>query len=93
MEKRFGTSAGSMTLVLKTDKEETIAAMNGELAQLGSFGIKDGHIVHCIDEDPCSILKEFEDLSSIEKYTMTDEEYDKLPSYLISECKKIQGKT
>jgi tubulin-specific chaperone B len=32
-----------------------------------------------IDLNPNSLLKELEDLSQVEKYTISEEDYDKLP--------------
>ena len=92
LERRFGTSAGCMTLVLKTQNEENISIMNTEDQTLKFYGAEDEFVIHCIDEDPNSILKSFEDTDSIEKYVMSDEDYDKLPGDLISKCQKIQGK-
>lgn len=80
MERRFGTSSGFMTLVLKDENEENVAIMNDDDSQLTNFGVQEGFVIHCIDEDPNSILKSFEDTSAVAKYVMTDEDYDKLPS-------------
>ena len=38
LEKRFGTSAGCMTLVLKNQNEENICIMNDDYKTLGSYG-------------------------------------------------------
>ena len=53
--------------------------MGDDYANLGSFGIENDFFIHCVDEDPNSILKQLEDLSQIEKYVMSDEDYNKLP--------------
>lgn len=53
--------------------------MDNDYAELGSYGAENDYIIHCIDDDPNSILKGLEDLSQIEKYMMSDEDYDKLP--------------
>ena len=68
-----------MTLVLKTIDGTNLHVMENDYATLGSYGIENDHIIHCIDTDPNSILKGLEDLSQIEKYVISDEDYDKLP--------------
>ena len=75
-----------MTLILKTPNNENIAVMNDEFAKLGFYGIDEDYIIHCIDEDPNSILRQIEDVEGVEKYVMSDSDYDKLPSWLISKC-------
>ena len=89
LERRFGTSAGCMTLVLKNQNEENIAIMNDEDSSLANFGVQPDFVIQCIDEDPNSILKSFENMDAIQKYVMSDEDYDKLPSRLKSECPQI----
>jgi tubulin-folding cofactor B len=46
--------------------------------QLGYFGLKHGMEVHCVDLDPNSKSKggQFEDVSLVEKFKMSEEEYD-----------------
>ena len=46
---------------------------------LGFYGPKDMYGLYVIDLNPSSILKELEDLSQVEKYEMSEENYDKLP--------------
>jgi len=88
-ERRFGTSAGLMTLVLKDENEENVAIMNDDESQAGNFGVQENFVIHCIDKDPNSILKSFEDTSAVAKYVMSDEDYDKLPSDLTSERPEV----
>lgn len=93
LERRFGTSANSMTLVLKDANEENVAVMNDDASAIGNFGVQDDFVIHCVDEDPNSILKSFEDTSAVQKYVMTDTDYDKLPSLLTSERSEVQRET
>ena len=79
LEKRFGTSAGAMTLVLKDMNGQNIVVMNDDYKPLNFYGIEDYMTIHCIDEDPNSIVRGLEDLSNVEKYVMSDTDYDKLP--------------
>ena len=68
-----------MSLVLKDPNNQNPILLDNDYAELGSFGAENDYIIHCVDEDPNSILKQLEDLSQIEKYVMSDEDYDKLP--------------
>jgi tubulin-folding cofactor B len=46
---------------------------------LGYYSVESGMTIHVVDMDPHSMARGggFEDVSLVEKYTMTDEEYDK----------------
>jgi tubulin-folding cofactor B len=46
---------------------------------LGYYSPQDNYIIHVIDLDPNSFTSEFDDLSQVEKYMMSEEEYDKRP--------------
>lgn len=47
--------------------------------KLGYFPLENGYTVHCIDTNPCSesLNGNFEDTSLVEKYKMSDDNYDK----------------
>jgi len=47
---------------------------------LGFYSPQDGYFIYVVDLNPNSLTKELEDLSQIEKYVMSEEDYDKLPS-------------
>jgi len=53
--------------------------MNDDYANLAHYEAQNEMIIHCIDEDPNSIVKELQDLSQVEKYVMSDQDYQKLP--------------
>ena len=57
LEKRFGTKSSQMTLVLRNPNDENICVMENDYATIGSYGIEKDFVIHCIDEDPNSILK------------------------------------
>ena len=44
---------------------------------LGQYGVQDGYCIHCVDPDYKSKLGEFDDVSKVEKFTISDEEYNK----------------
>ena len=79
LERRFGTKSSCMTLVLRNQVNENVAIMENDYQTIGNYGAETDFTIHCIDEDPNSILKQLQDLSSVEKYVMSDEDYDKLP--------------
>lgn len=56
-----------------------VANMNEDDRSLGYYCPHEGYTIHCIDLDPNSITKELEDLSQVEKYMISEEDYDKLP--------------
>jgi tubulin-folding cofactor B len=78
IEKRYGTDIHFMKLVLRDSKGNTIAPLNDDNRTLGSYACKDEYNILVIDSNPNSIHKEIEDLASVEKYRISDEDYDKL---------------
>ena len=54
--------------------------MDDDLKPLGFYSPMDGYTIHVVDTDPNSILSQLEDLSQVEKYVMSDEDYNALPS-------------
>ena len=54
--------------------------MNDDLKPLGYYSPMDGYTIYVIDTDPNSILSQLDDLSQVEKYMMSDEDYNALPS-------------
>ena len=57
LEKRFGTKASSMRLILRSEEAENIIVMSDDYKNLTFYGAKENYIIHCIDENPNSILK------------------------------------
>lgn len=54
--------------------------MNDDDRDLGYYSPQDGYFIYVMDLNPNSITKELEDLSQVEKYMMSEEDYAKLPS-------------
>ena len=48
---------------------------NGE-ETLQHYGAQNDFTIHVIDTDPTSILKDFDDLSKVEKYVIPDDKYN-----------------
>ena len=51
--------------------------MADDAATLESYGCKSGQCIHCTDPNPSMNYAEFEDVSKIEKYVISDADYDK----------------
>lgn len=79
LEKRWGSYASTMTLQLKTKDEVFVCNMSDDYKTFGSYDPKEGYVIHCVDEDPHSIVRQIENFEMVEKYVMSDEDYDKLP--------------
>jgi len=79
-EKKFGTKADSMQLVLQDNNGNNVVTMNEDDRTLDFYAPQQLYTIHVIDLDPNSITKELEDLSQVPKYEMSDEEYNKRPN-------------
>jgi len=56
--------------------------MSEDDRNLGFYSPQDHYCIHVVDLDPNSAVRarELEDVSQIDKYEMSEEDYDKLPS-------------
>ncbi|XP_031472880.1 tubulin-folding cofactor B [Nymphaea colorata] len=79
IEMRFGSVAAYTKLQLKDPKGALIAEMNDDMRTLGSYGAATGMVLYVIDLNPTSIHKEIESFEGVEKYVISEEDYDKLP--------------
>mmetsp|Transcript_16452 Transcript_16452/g.35632 ORF Transcript_16452/g.35632 Transcript_16452/m.35632 type:complete len:285 (+) Transcript_16452:1-855(+) len=75
----FGTACGSMKLILMDPDGNKLCAMLEDDKKLGFYGVKDGFGIHVVDLDPTSITTggQLENLSLVEKYVMSEEDYNK----------------
>ena len=82
-----------LMILLKKKKIDgnTLCAMYENDRDLGFYSPQDGYFIYVVDNNPNSLLKELEDLSQVEKYVMSEEDYNKLPSFffLMSFLSKI----
>jgi len=74
-----GTSPEFMVLQLKDKDGATLMALEGDDRTLASFGIHDYAYVHIIDNDPKKTVASLQDVSQVEKYVMSEEEYSRRP--------------
>ncbi|PIA48155.1 hypothetical protein AQUCO_01400619v1 [Aquilegia coerulea] len=78
--KKSGTSVDSMRLELYDENGAKVSDLNDNLRPLGFYSPHDGFRVHIIDLDPSSVTSGgwLEDTSLVEKYSISEEAYDKL---------------
>jgi len=81
-EKRFGTTTANMRLVLQDTNGNAVATLSDDNSTLGYYSPQDHYCIHVVDLDPNSAAraKELEDVSQIDKYEMSEADYDKLPN-------------
>lgn len=74
-----GTSPTAMVLQLKDDQGRLLAVLDDEFKKLGYYSPQDGCVLHIIDTDPMSASANgwLEDTSKVEKYMMSDDDYNK----------------
>ncbi|KAK2967387.1 hypothetical protein RJ640_002167, partial [Escallonia rubra] len=78
--KKCGTSVNSMCVELYDDTGARIADLSDNTRPFGFYSPQDGYRLHVIDLDPSSVTSGgwLEDTSLVEKYTLSEEAYDKL---------------
>lgn len=78
IEKRYGTCADQMELVLKDTCGTNVCNLGDDERPLSFYGPNDNYTIHVIDKNPNSVLKGIDDVSKVDKYTMSEADYDKL---------------
>nr|CAD1838765.1 unnamed protein product [Ananas comosus var. bracteatus] len=80
--RKCGTAVESMLLELHDDAGSKIADLSDNLRPLGFYSPQDRYQLHIIDLDPSSVTSGgwLEDISLVEKYTISEEAYSKLDS-------------
>ncbi|KAK4315812.1 hypothetical protein Pmani_012969 [Petrolisthes manimaculis] len=69
-----GGSAGSMTLEVLDTEDHPVCNLTNDEALLGSYIIEENYRIHVTDST--KRIGEFEDTSNVEKYELTEKEYD-----------------
>lgn len=69
-----GATAGTMTLQVYDDKDQLLFGLDNDNALLGSHTIEENYRIHVIDTTKKH--GEFEDLSKVEKFEISDTTYD-----------------
>ena len=73
---KFGSNEDLMTLELRDTKEQTVKPMADDNKTLHEYGCLDNYTIHVFYSGP-NTLGEFEDVSRVEKYTISEEDYNK----------------
>jgi tubulin-specific chaperone B len=73
-----GSSIDAMELQLRDREGNTVCRMLDDSRPLGFYGVSNGMTIHVVDNDPFSLSRDggLDDVSRIEKYRMSEEEYD-----------------
>lgn len=81
-----GTKQQHMELHLKNQQGQTICKMLDDFKMLGYYGVQSGYEIFCLDTDPFSVSRNgaLDDVSQVQKYVMSDEEYEKRQNTLRS---------
>jgi len=79
LQTHTGTNVSAMRLQLKDWDGNVVADMSDDGKMLGYYSPEDGFVCHVIDLDPGSMSANgwLEDVSKVEKYQMSDEDYNK----------------
>lgn len=78
IEKRYGTSVDYMELILQDTCGGNIGNLANDDKPLSFYDPQDNYTIHVIDKNPNSMLLGIDDLSKVDKYTMSEQDYDKL---------------
>ncbi|KAM6395721.1 tubulin-folding cofactor B [Rhynochetos jubatus] len=76
LELVVGSPASCMDLELYSAEEEPLGRLDCDEALLGSYPVADGCRVHVTDRSGAR-MGEYEDVSQVEKYVMSESDYDK----------------
>lgn len=74
-----GTKVDFMQLVLCDTNNQPVIPLNDDSKKLGFYPVSHSMTIHVIDQDPYSLAKGggLEDVSLVEKFELTEEQYDK----------------
>lgn len=86
-----GTAAGFQKLLLR-DNGKTLCELLPDDRMLGYFGVQSGMEIHIVDNDSFSFSKNggLENISLVEKFVMSDADYDKRPDSIRNYKKKMR---
>lgn len=68
-----------MEIHLKDQNNVLLNELDDDYKVFSDYPAIDGHILHIIDNNPLSQVKDLEDISQVEKYVMSKEDYKKRP--------------
>lgn len=74
---KFGTNSDYMALSLRNTAGEHLINMDNDTETLAHYGPQDYNYIHITDVSGTAVMGEFDDVSKVEKYVMSDADYDK----------------
>ena len=78
LERKFGTPSTSMALELRDASDKKVCDMTNDAATLGSYNPVNNYTIHVRDTSGAApIASEFDDVSKVEKYKISEEDYSK----------------
>ena len=77
LERKFGTSADGMKLELRDGSDKPIIEMADDTQTLAFYQAQNHYTIHVIDESGSTAVGEFDDVSKVEKYKISDDAYNK----------------
>lgn len=83
-----GTKPDAMELLLMAPDGSVRARLDDDRRMLGFYGVQSGMRLHVVDRDPFSLSKGggLEDVSLVQKYEISDADYDKRASCFAGYC-------
>lgn len=72
-----GTPPEFMTLQVQDKQGNVVQTLDGDAKPLSAFALGDFAYLHVVDSDPNRTAEQFNDLSSVDKYEISEEAYDK----------------
>ena len=63
--------------LFNADEDKLVCELTDDSVTLGSTGAGNGWRINVVDRDPAKKKGEFEDLSKVQKYEMSEEDYTK----------------
>ena len=75
LERKFGSNPQDMRLQLQNLQAQPVAQMMDNDKTLGEYSPQEGYTVHVIDESGQNLNNQFNDVSQVEKYKISEEAY------------------
>ena len=73
---KFGTSPDSMSLELKDASGNMVCMMSDDAQTLGHYGAQEHFTIHVHDTSGTAVANEWDDVSKVEKYTISENDYN-----------------
>ena len=74
---RFGSSADNMVIELRDTSECLVCNMDKDDETLATYGPQENFTLHVIDTQPSAMMQDLEDVTKVEKYEISEDDYNK----------------